>query len=194
MRVEPDFRKRIGETRRYFPDWTHRSLASGPELEADHNSYLAGGYGEEFGYTAQPGYSRGAPVLEDETPELCRERRIQAQSTHPGYPLRPHPFADNRDRAARDWHTSARARNARQNSTGRSQDAGGIEHHGSFISVSNRLHAREHGDARTRAAIITTRVAAALVALRWALRRLRDPVMPRDRSSRRTSSRKGSRS
>ena len=69
MRVEPDFRKRIGETRRYFPDWTHRSLASGPELEADHNSYLAGGYAEEFGYRAQPGYSRGAPVLDDETPE-----------------------------------------------------------------------------------------------------------------------------
>jgi hypothetical protein len=177
MRVEPDFRKRIGETRRYFPDWTHRSLASGPELEADHNSYLAGGYAEEFGYRAQPGYSRGAPVLDDETPERCRERRIQAQSTHPGYPLRPHPFAGNRDRAARDWHASAR--NARQNSTGLAQDAGGIEHHGSFISVSNRLHAREHGDARTRAAVITTRLAAALVALRWALRRLRDPVMPR---------------
>ena len=61
MRVEPDSRKRMGETRRYFPDWTHRSLASGPELEADHNSYLAGGYAEEFGYRAQPGYSRGAP-------------------------------------------------------------------------------------------------------------------------------------
>ena len=46
---------RRDEYRRYFPDWTRRSLAVGEEVEADHNSYLAGGYAEEFGYLARPG-------------------------------------------------------------------------------------------------------------------------------------------
>ena len=53
MHLQSNAHQRTGEYRRYFPDWTHRSLRVGEELEADHNSYLAGGYAEEFGYLAQ---------------------------------------------------------------------------------------------------------------------------------------------
>ena len=109
MRARLGSPSRMGEQRRYFPDWTRHTLANGFELEADHNSYLAGGYAEEFGYRAQPGWSRGVPVMEDEIPERCRDRRRQAQATHPGYPLRAHPLAGDLDRVARDRRVKLQA-------------------------------------------------------------------------------------
>lgn len=162
MRVEPTSLRRMGEQRRYFPDWTHRPLKSRPELEADHNSYLAGGYAEEFGYRAQPGYSRGVPVLDGEPAELCQEWRSEASSTHPGYPLRPKPLAIYYGRAART--SSREPRLTREQSTGEA-------HHGTFVAVSNRLHQPARQRAPRATAILSTRIAAALIELRWSFRR-----------------------
>jgi len=44
MRLDPSSPLRTDEQRRYFPDWTCGVLEVCEELEADHNSYLAGGY------------------------------------------------------------------------------------------------------------------------------------------------------
>lgn len=46
----PDSVSRVNEEHRYFPEWADRPKIPGPALEADHNSYLAGGYSGEFGY------------------------------------------------------------------------------------------------------------------------------------------------
>ena len=40
----------MDEQRRYFPDWIECLPARLPELEADHNSYLAGGYADAVRY------------------------------------------------------------------------------------------------------------------------------------------------
>lgn len=166
MRGKPDSPSRMGEQRRYFPDWTRHARASSFELEADHNSYLAGGYAEEFGYCAQSGFSRNVPVLEDESPELCRERHRQAQATHPGYPLRAHPLAGDFDRMARQRRIAA----ARQNGAPAQQVSVSVNY-GIYFSVDRRSFPREQGSPQARATIIATRLTAALTALRWALRR-----------------------
>jgi hypothetical protein len=153
----------MGEQRRYFPDWTRHARASSFELEADHNSYLAGGYAEEFGYRAQPGFSRDVPVLEDESPERCRERHRQAQATHPGYPLRAHPVANNLA-----W--KARIEDRRRGG-GLAQHASESVNCGAYVTVDQRLYVRQQASPRARATIIATRLAAALTALRWAFRR-----------------------
>jgi hypothetical protein len=166
MRARPDSQNRMGEQRRYFPDWTRHARASSFELEADHNSYLAGGYAEEFGYRAQPGFSRDVPVLEDESPERCRERHRQAQATHPGYPLRAHPVASNLD-----WKARERSIDARQRGGGLMQYVGESVNYGAYVTVDQRLYARQQASPRARATIIAIRLAAALTALRWAFRR-----------------------
>ena len=89
MRVQPESPQRTDEQRSYFPDWTPHLPKAPAELEADHNSYLAGGYAEEFGYLARPGVSRGVPVLDGEPPEDCAEWRCEAAAMHPGYPITP---------------------------------------------------------------------------------------------------------
>jgi hypothetical protein len=86
------------EERRYFAEWAVRSIESGPEIEANRNSYLAGGYSEEFGYHAQPGCSRGVRLIEDEFPEEHREWYFHRCATHPGYPERPNPIACDLER------------------------------------------------------------------------------------------------
>jgi hypothetical protein len=151
----------MGEQRRYFPDWTRHARASSFELEADHNSYLAGGYAEEFGYRAQPGFSRNVPVLEDESPERCRERHRQAQATHPGYPLRAHPVASNFDWLDREQRVATRRL---------TQEANGSVNYGAYVTVYQRSYVRQQSSPRARATVIATRLAAALTALRWALR------------------------
>jgi len=93
MRVEPTTPRHLDEDRRYFPDWVDGLPECPSELEADRNSYLAGGYAEEFGYRCNASCSRGVPVLEDELPELCPECCGQTHATHPGYPIRPCPLA-----------------------------------------------------------------------------------------------------
>src|SRR5581483_9122326 len=58
--------------------------------EADRNSYLAGGYADEFGYGASPGGLPAiAPLAGD--PESSRLWREQIGALHPGYPECPKP-------------------------------------------------------------------------------------------------------
>src|SRR5262245_28378552 len=97
MRLAPDSPQREDEQRRYFPDWTPCLPEELDELEAEHNSYLAGGYAEEFGYWAQAGSSRGVPLLDGEPPEQSAEWFGQAAAMHPGYPIRPCPLADGQE-------------------------------------------------------------------------------------------------
>ena len=161
MRVEPSSQWRMGEQRRYFPDWTARPLERRPELEADHNSYLAGGYAEEFGYRAAPGWSRGVPVLDGESPEDCAEWQGQARATHPGYPIRPHPLEIDFGRSGRkdEWNRSI-------------HEPGRTERHGEFICVCNRPYQQMHRNARRRVVAASMRFAAAMIGLRWKLRRV----------------------
>ena len=160
MRVEPGARRRMGEQRRYFPDWTARALERRPELEADHNSYLAGGYAEEFGYRATPGFSRGVPVLDGESPEEVVERLGQARATHPGYPIRPHPLEIDVERRGR--------RNNIRDSEPPTPD---LERHGMYVAVSNRPYDRRRMDTAHQAAAVSRRLVAAMVDLRWKFRR-----------------------
>jgi hypothetical protein len=162
MRAKPDSESRMGEQRRYFPDWTRHARASSFELEAEHNSYLAGGYAEEFGYWAQPGFSRNVSVLEGESPERCCERFRQAQVTHPGYPLRAHPLAGDLDRKARE---------RKRGGTSLAPKASEPVKHGTYVTIGQRSYASQQVSPRFRAMIIANRLAAALMALQWALRR-----------------------
>lgn len=159
MRVEPGFQRRMDEQRRYFPDWTARPLEHRPELEADHNSYLAGGYAEEFGYRAAPGYSRGVPVIDGESPEDSVEWQGQADATHPGYPIRPHPFQIDFGRGALegDWRSM--------------HEPGGTKSGGAFVSVSNRPYEHSRRNTAHRLVTASMRFAAAIIELRWKLHR-----------------------
>lgn len=163
MRVEPSSRRRMGEQRRYFPDWTARALERRSELEADHNSYLAGGYAEEFGYRATPGFSRGVPVLDGESPEEVIEWQGQARATHPGYPIRPHPLEIDVVRSERTAN-----RNQIQDSE---QPTRELERHGMYVSVSNRPYDRMRMETAHKAVAASRRFVAAMVELRWKLRR-----------------------
>jgi hypothetical protein len=162
MRVEPTAARHLGEQRRYFPDWTDLSLENCPELEADRNSYLAGGYAEEFGYRATLSSSRGVPLLDDEPPELSIEWHSQARAMHPGYPLRAHPIADDFDSLVATQDANAVLREARE--------AGDADRHGRFVAVFPPRFERERHDAARRAAIVSTRLSAALFSLQWRLR------------------------
>lgn len=161
MHLQSNAHERTDEYRRYFPDWTHRSLRVGEELEADHNSYLAGGYAEEFGYLAQAESSRGVPLIDGESPDDYALRLVQRAGMHPGYPLRPHPVAVDREDAARGRATSPSW------SGGLHDDAFEERDHGKFIRVTERPYEREHRHLAHRAVAAVTRFLAAVVALRW---------------------------
>ena len=161
MHLQSNARERTDEYRRYFPDWTHRSLRVGEELEADHNSYLAGGYAEEFGYLAQAESSRGVPLIDGESPDDYALRLVQRAGMHPGYPLRPYPVAVDREKAARRRATSP-------SSSGVSHDdLLEAREHGKFIRVTERPYEREHRQLAHRAVAAATRLLAAVVALSW---------------------------
>jgi hypothetical protein len=165
MHLQANARERTDEYRRYFPDWTHRSLRIGEELEADHNSYLAGGYAEEFGYLAQAQSSRGVPLIDGESPDDHTLRLVQRAGMHPGYPLRPCPIALDRK-------TTSRRRAMSPPSSGVSHD--GVRaamDHGSFVRVTERPYECEHRQLARRAVAAVTRLLAAVVALRWETRR-----------------------
>lgn len=75
----------------YFPEWADRPAQDGTPQESDRNSYMAGGYAEEFGYHAQ----RGAPhafMTTDGDPERSRFWGVQIEGLHPGYPESPRPL------------------------------------------------------------------------------------------------------
>lgn len=79
------------EIHRYFPEWADRPSGPDAQHESDRNSYLAGGYADEFGYGAHPG---GRPAIAplDGDPESSRLWREQIGALHPGYPQCPKPL------------------------------------------------------------------------------------------------------
>lgn len=145
MHLQSNAYQRRDEYRRYFPDWTRRSLAAGEELEADHNSYLAGGYAEEFGYLARPGFSRGVPLIDGESPDDAAFRLVQRAGIHPGYPLRPHPISVDREKAARFGALSPSSSGASH------RDPFEIRGRGKFVRVTERPYEREHRQLAHRA-------------------------------------------
>jgi hypothetical protein len=159
MHLEPDSARRDDEERRYFPDWTEPLAEVREEVEADHNSYLAGGYAEEFGYRARPGSSRGVWVLDGAPPEESAEWHLQSGAVHPGYPIRPRPIVFDgevdveRQRIAASQNVSLE-----------------IAHgHGTFVRVTDRPYEHERHRVEQRAAAVLTRFVAALVTFRWGL-------------------------
>jgi len=79
------------EIHRYFPEWADRPSGPDAQRESDRNSYLAGGYADEFGYGAYPG---GRPAIAplDGDPESSGLWREQVGALHPGYPQCPKPL------------------------------------------------------------------------------------------------------
>lgn len=78
------------EIHRYFPEWADRPVGPDAQYESDRNSYLAGGYADEFGYGASAGLPAIAPL--DGDPEDSRLWREQIGALHPGYPQCPKPL------------------------------------------------------------------------------------------------------
>jgi hypothetical protein len=159
MRLGPDSPQRADEQRSYFPDWTPYLPKGREELEADHNSYLAGGYAEEFGYLSGPGVSRGVSVLDGGPPEESAEWRMEAAAMHPGYPITPYPLAPDHEPAM----TCERSLEIEASVTSQ----------GGFITVADRAYEREHRRSGRRVAAVVTRLLGRLVALRWELPRRR---------------------
>jgi hypothetical protein len=80
------------EFHRYFPEWADRPTRDGVAREAERNSYLAGGYAEEFGYLACPDSQLAFRALPRD-PERSLLWRAQIGAVHPGYPECPTPLA-----------------------------------------------------------------------------------------------------
>ncbi len=166
MHLQPDSPQRAYEDRRYFPDWAARLVEVHDEVEADHNSYLAGGYAEEFGYLAQPGSSRGVPLLDGESPEESAEWQGQAAATHPGYPIRPRPVAVDGEQVAAAAPERQRAETSHELPAAAALK---MEPRGTFVSVTDRPYEHARHQTEQRAAAVLTRLLAGLVAFRWGL-------------------------
>ena len=80
-----EFAQLLNEDHRYFPEWADRPGIPGPPVEADHNSYLAGGYSEEFGYHVSADRPPVSTPLEGD-PDASRLWYVQVIGLHPGYP------------------------------------------------------------------------------------------------------------
>lgn len=87
---EPDAAESVSETHRYFPEWADRPIGPDTQHESDRNSYLAGGYADEFGYGTPAGRSPAIAPL-DGDPECSRLWGEQIGALHPGYPQCPKP-------------------------------------------------------------------------------------------------------
>ena len=79
------------DVHRYFPEWADRPVGPDTQHESDRNSYLAGGYADEFGYGAHAGRPPAIAPL-DGDPEGSRLWREQVGGLHPGYPQCPKPL------------------------------------------------------------------------------------------------------
>ena len=75
----------LNEDHRYFPEWADLPGMPGPPAEADHNSYLSGGYSEEFGYHVSVDRPPVFAPL-DGDPDDSRLWYVQITGLHPGYP------------------------------------------------------------------------------------------------------------
>lgn len=80
----------VSETHRYFPEWADRPIGPETQHEADRNSYLAGGYADEFGYGTPIGLPPAIAPLQGD-PECSRLWGEQIGALHPGYPQCPKP-------------------------------------------------------------------------------------------------------
>ena len=87
---EPSASEAVSETHRYFPEWADRPIGPETQYEADRNSYLAGGYADEFGYGTPTGRPPAIAPLEGD-PERSRLWGEQIGALHPGYPQCPKP-------------------------------------------------------------------------------------------------------
>ena len=81
----------LSDIHRYFPEWADRPVGPDTQHESDRNSYLAGGYADEFGYGAHDGRPPAIAPL-DGDPENSRLWREQIGALHPGYPQCPKPL------------------------------------------------------------------------------------------------------
>ena len=84
MQYPQDSERGAVEDHRFFPEWAERPAATGSLHEVDRNSYLAGGYAEEFGHRARSAFYARAV-------EADGEWRVQNGCLHPGYPECPRP-------------------------------------------------------------------------------------------------------
>lgn len=81
----------LRDLHRYFPEWADRPPGPDAQHESDRNSYLAGGYADEFGYGTGGGRPPAIPAL-DGDPEGGKLWREQIGALHPGYPECPKPL------------------------------------------------------------------------------------------------------
>jgi hypothetical protein len=89
------------EVHRFFPEWADRPLSCDTLPEFDRNSYMAGGYSEEFGH----GVVVDGTALDShptQEPERCPQWKVQAGGLHPGYPECPCPSARGNSRSAQN--------------------------------------------------------------------------------------------
>ena len=80
----------LRDMHRYFPEWADRPSGPDAQRESDRNSYLAGGYADEFGYGAHSGDLPAIAPLAG-APENSTLWREQIGALHPGYPQCPKP-------------------------------------------------------------------------------------------------------
>lgn len=81
----------VSDIHRYFPEWADRPVGPDVQHESDRNSYLAGGYADEFGYGADAGRPPAISPLAGD-PEESPWWREQIGALHPGYPQCPKPL------------------------------------------------------------------------------------------------------
>lgn len=111
------FDQSLSAIHRYFPEWADRPVGPETQHESDRNSYLAGGYADEFGYGDPSGLHPAIPPLEGD-PEGSKLWREQIGALHPGYPECPKPLERfGREMApqaapAQPTHSELRARRA----------------------------------------------------------------------------------
>jgi hypothetical protein len=99
----------VSDIHRYFPEWADRPSGPDAQHESDRNSYLAGGYADEFGYGASAGRPPAIAPL-DGDPEDSRWWREQIGALHPGYPQCPKPLDRFRFDSPTQLFTSHRTR------------------------------------------------------------------------------------
>jgi hypothetical protein len=173
MRLQPDSPRRTDEDRRYFPEWKDHLAEVHDELEADHNSYLAGGYAEEFGYHAQVDASRGVPVLDGDSPENCAEWRGEAAATHPGYPITPRPVASDGEQDTTSDAASHEPPGTTDSHEHALETAPTPARHGTFVRITDRPYEQHRHNAARRVGAIFTRILAGLTSAQWGLSRRR---------------------
>jgi hypothetical protein len=140
------------EVHRFFPEWADRPPSRESFPEFDRNSYMAGGYSEEFGHDAgverPPHDSHPTPE-----PEQCPQWKLQTGGLHPGYPECPRPGDRGRGRFAQNLspvHAGVDIRTVDRSGVGGAERGGGNGM--STISVGNNNRLR-HG--RLTARLVT---------------------------------------